>query len=150
MRVLVQRVSEARVLTEGVPHSAIGSGLLLLVGVAPSDGEDAIQWLCRKIAALRIFADEQGLMNRSLQEMGGDALAVSQFTLYASTKKGNRPSFTAAAPPEIAEPLFRRFVLALEAQLGKPVPTGIFGAHMHVQLCNDGPVTIWLDSEARD
>ncbi len=150
MRVLAQRVSRAEVEVDGQVVGRIGAGLLLLVGVAPGDGEEAVRWLSRKVAALRIFPDQAGLMNRSLLELGAEALAVSQFTLYASTKKGNRPSYTEAAPPEIAEPLFRRFVEALEAEIGKPVPTGVFGAHMRVTLCNDGPVTIWLDSERRD
>jgi len=150
MRVLAERVSHAEVEVAGKAVGRIGPGLLLLTGVAPTDGEDAAVWLARKIAALRIFPDDAGLMNRSLRDIGGEALAVSQFTLYASTRKGNRPSYTDAAPPEIAEPLFRRFAGALEAEIGKPVPTGVFGAHMRVSLCNDGPVTIWLDSDRRD
>ncbi len=146
MRVLVQRVSEASVTVEGRVTGAIGSGLLVLVGIAPTDGSSQTQRLVRKIAQLRIFDDAAGVMNRSVQDVGGGVLAVSQFTLYAATDKGNRPSYTAAARPEIAQPLFAAFVDALAATLGKPVPTGVFGAHMEVRLVNDGPVTIWLEA----
>ena len=146
MRVLVQRVSEASVTVEGRVTGAIGSGLLVLVGIAPTDGSSQPQRLVRKIAQLRIFDDAAGVINRSVQDVGGGVLAVSQFTLYAATDKGNRPSYTAAARPEIAQPLFAAFVDALAATLGKPVPTGVFGAHMEVRLVNDGPVTIWLEA----
>jgi len=150
MRVLLQRVREARVTVDGRAVGAIGAGLLLLVGVHVDDTPDDRAWLVRKILALRIFDDENGVMNRSVQEVGGDLLAVSQFTLYASTRKGNRPSYSAAAAPEIAAPGFAEFVAELAAELGTPVPTGIFGAHMEVALVNDGPVTIWLDSRVRE
>ncbi|AXE30861.1 D-tyrosyl-tRNA(Tyr) deacylase [Chromobacterium phragmitis] len=147
MRVLVQRVSQAAVTVEGVVSGEIGAGALLLVGVEEADGPDDIAWLVRKISQLRIFNDEAGVMNRSLLDCGGEALAVSQFTLHASVKKGNRPSYSRAARGEISQPVFERFVAELAAALGKPVPTGVFGADMRVSLVNDGPVTIWLDSK---
>ncbi|MEO6564521.1 MAG: D-aminoacyl-tRNA deacylase [Casimicrobiaceae bacterium] len=150
MRALVQRVREASVTVQSQVTGAIGPGLLVLVGVAEGDTVDDRTWLAHKIVQLRIFADDGGLMNRSVQEIGGDILAVSQFTLYASTKKGNRPSYTAAARPETAQPTFDAFVALLASTLGKPVPTGVFGAQMDVRLHNDGPVTIWLDSRARE
>ncbi|MCD4504914.1 D-aminoacyl-tRNA deacylase [Chromobacterium piscinae] len=146
MRVLVQRVSQAAVRVEGRTVGEIGAGALLLVGVEEADGSDDIVWLTRKISQLRIFNDEAGVMNRSLLDCGGDALAVSQFTLHASVKKGNRPSYSRAARGEISQPLFDRFVAELAVALGKPVPTGLFGSDMQVSLINDGPVTIWLDS----
>lgn len=148
MRVVVQRVGSARVEVGGEAVGRIGRGLLLLVGVEPADGDTDIAWLCGKIARLRIFPDDSGVMNRSLAEIGGEALAVSQFTLFASTRKGNRPSWSRAAPPPVAEPLFERFVASLAAELGRPVPTGRFGADMQVHLVNDGPVTLCLDSRA--
>ncbi len=129
---------------------AIGPGLLVLAAMARDDGEDDRDWLSRKIVALRIFDDAAGIMNRSVVDIGGGILAVSQFTLYASTKKGNRPSWSDAAPPEIAEPQFCAFVAALTRHFGKPVPTGSFGAAMQIALVNDGPVTIWLDSRRRE
>ena len=129
---------------------AIGPGLLLLVGVGAADTDDDRDWLVRKVAQLRIFDDDAGVMNRSVQDAGGDVLAVSQFTLYASTRKGNRPSWANAAPPEIARPRFDDFVHALSGMLGKRIATGAFGATMQVALVNDGPVTIWLDSAARE
>lgn len=150
MRALVQRVSQAAVAVDKHITGAIGAGLLVLVGIAEGDAEDDCFWLARKIVQLRIFADAGGLMNLSVQDIGGDILAVSQFTLYASTRKGNRPSYTAAARPEVAQPAFDAFVALLAAELGRPVPTGAFGAHMDVRLHNDGPVTIWLDSRARE
>jgi D-tyrosyl-tRNA(Tyr) deacylase len=150
MRALIQRVSRASVKVDAGITGAIGPGLLVLVGIAAGDGLADIEWLCRKIAQLRVFDDEAGAMNRSLQDVGGDALAVSQFTLYASTKKGNRPSWSNAALPDVAQPLFEAFVQALSATLGRPVPTGVFGAHMEVALCNSGPVTILLDSRQRE
>lgn len=146
MRVLVQRVSQAAVTVDGQTSGEIGAGALLLVGIEESDGPDDIGWLVRKISQLRIFNDEVGVMNRSLIDCGGEALAVSQFTLHASVKKGNRPSYSRAARGEISRPLFDRFVAELSAALGKTVPTGVFGADMRVSLVNDGPVTIWLDS----
>ncbi len=150
MRALVQRVSSANVRVEGRVVGEIGAGLLVLTGITHQDGEEAATWLAKKLAALRIFSDPAGLMNLSLKDIGGEALAVSQFTLYASTRKGNRPSYTDAAAPEVARPLFDRFASALAQEIGKPVPTGVFGAHMQVALVNDGPVTLWLDSERRD
>ena len=150
MRALVQRVREAAVTVDGRVTGTIGHGLLVLAGLTEGDGADDRDWLSRKIVQLRIFDDDAGVMNRSVAECGGAILAVSQFTLYASTRKGNRPSYSAAARPEIAQPGFDAFVAALAAELGKPVPTGAFGAHMQVALVNDGPVTIWLDSRARE
>ena len=150
MRVLVQRVREATVTVDGRTAGAIGSGLLVLAGVAADDGDDDREWLARKVVALRIFDDDAGTMNRSIVDAGGDILAVSQFTLFASTKKGARPSWSGAAPPEVAAPTFERFVAMLATALGKPVATGVFGATMQVALVNDGPVTIWLDSRARE
>ena len=146
MRVLVQRVSAANVVVNGTATGAIGNGLLLLVGVTHDDSEAIEDRMADKIVKLRIFSDDAGLMNRSVLDVGGEILAVSQFTLYADARKGNRPSYTDAARPEQASPAFDRFVGKLAARLGKPVPTGIFGADMKVSLTNDGPVTIWLDS----
>ncbi|MCW3481260.1 D-aminoacyl-tRNA deacylase [Neisseriaceae bacterium JH1-16] len=148
MRVLVQRVREASVTVEGEVVGAIGAGLLLLVGVEEPDGDADIDWLVRKISQLRIFDDEAGVMNRSALDVGAEVLAVSQFTLFASVKKGNRPSYSRAARPELSQPLFDRFVTALSATLARPVPTGVFGAEMKVALVNDGPITIWLDSRS--
>ena len=150
MRALVQRVREARVTVDGRVTGAIGPGLLVLAGMAADDTPDDRAWLVRKIVQMRIFDDDAGVMNRSVQDVGGAILAVSQFTLYASTRKGNRPSYSAAAPPEQAAPAFAAFVDALAAALGRPVPTGVFGAHMEVALVNDGPVTISLDSRTRE
>jgi D-tyrosyl-tRNA(Tyr) deacylase len=149
MRVLLQRVSRADVKVKSLTAGSIGKGVLLLVGVTDGDDAQDIEWLTRKIANLRIFEDDNGVMNLSLLDIGGEALAVSQFTLFAETKKGNRPSYSSAARPEIAEPLFNAFVQKLSQHLNRPVPTGIFGADMKVSLENDGPVTIWLDSAAR-
>jgi D-tyrosyl-tRNA(Tyr) deacylase len=148
MRALIQRVKQAAVTVDGRTTGAIGPGLLLLIGIEAVDQETDIAWLCRKISQLRVFNDDQGVMNRSVLESGGELLAVSQFTLFASVKKGNRPSYTRAAPPAISQPLFDHFVTALSVCIGKPVPTGVFGADMQVSLVNDGPVTIWLDSRA--
>jgi D-tyrosyl-tRNA(Tyr) deacylase len=150
MRVLIQRVSEAQVRVAGQTVGAIGPGLLLLVGVEEPDGADDIDWLTRKLLNLRIFEDQHGVMNRSVLETGGEVLAVSQFTLFASCKKGNRPSYSRAARPELSKPLFDRLVEAISQCLQKPVPTGVFGADMKVGLINDGPVTIFLDSRERD
>lgn len=149
MRALVQRVREASVTVDGGTTGAIGPGLLVLAGIRGDDGAEDRDWLVRKLVQLRIFDDGDGVMNRAIVDTGGDILAVSQFTLYASTRKGNRPSYTAAAKPEVAEPAFAAFVASLAAALGKPVPTGVFGARMEVRLVNDGPVTIWLDSQTR-
>lgn len=148
MRVIVQRVKSARVEVVGEVVGAIGSGLLILVGVEEGDGLDDITWLSAKLSKLRIFDDEAGVMNRSVVDIGGDVLAVSQFTLFASVRKGSRPSWSRAARPEISQPLFARFVEQLEGELGRKVPTGIFGADMQVHLINDGPVTIAIDSKS--
>jgi D-tyrosyl-tRNA(Tyr) deacylase len=150
MRALAQRVREASVTVDGHVASAIGHGLLVLAGVGESDDAEDRDWLARKIVQLRIFDDDAGVMNLSVGQTGGGVLAVSQFTLYASTRKGNRPSWSNAAPPEVAQPAFAAFVQSLVQALGRPVATGVFGAHMQVALVNDGPVTIWLDSRARE
>jgi len=150
MRALVQRVREASVSVEGETVAAIGRGLLVLCAVGPADTEADRDWLARKIVALRVFDDDAGVMNRSVADTGGDVLAVSQFTLYASTRRGARPSYGGAAPPELAATAFAAFVQVLERGLGKSVPTGVFGAYMQVALINDGPVTIWLDTAARE
>jgi D-tyrosyl-tRNA(Tyr) deacylase len=150
MRALVQRVRDAHVTVEGATVGAIGRGLLVLVGIAADDRDDDRDWIVRKIAEMRVFDDANGVMNRALADVAGDVLAVSQFTLFASTRKGNRPSWSNAAPPAVARPQFDAFVAALEARLGKAVPTGVFGARMEVALVNDGPVTILLDSRKRE
>lgn len=144
MRVVLQRVSRAKVTVEGRTTGEIGRGLLLLAGFTAGDGEEALAWMAEKVAALRVFADEEGKMNRSVEEIGGSVLVVSQFTLYGDARKGRRPSFVAAAPPEVAVPLYERFVALLRAT-GLPVATGEFGAMMEVELVNDGPVTLILD-----
>lgn len=149
MRVLIQRVSEASVTIEGTVAGAIDQGLLVLLGVEHEDGPEDIEWLVKKIAQLRIFPDEEGKMNHSIQDIGGKVLVVSQFTLHASTKKGNRPSYIKAARPETAIPLYESFVTALQAQ-NLHVETGQFGADMKVALINDGPVTIWIVSKNRE
>ncbi|QNM97867.1 D-aminoacyl-tRNA deacylase [Chitinimonas koreensis] len=146
MRIVLQRVAEAAVAVGGETVGRIGPGLLLLVGAEADDGEADIGWLVQKIAKLRVFGDQDGVMNRSVLDVGGEVLAVSQFTLFASVKKGNRPSWSRAAPGPVSQPLFERFVAAMAAELGKPVPTGVFGADMQVSLVNDGPVTLFLDS----
>ena len=150
MRALVQRVREASVTVDGNVTGSIGAGVLVFVGVTDGDSNDDRDWLVHKIVNLRIFDDDAGVMNKSIRETGGNVLAVSQFTLYASTKKGQRPSWSTAARPHIAQPIFDAFVAALSVALGKSVETGIFGAHMRVALINDGPVTIWLDSRTRE
>lgn len=150
MKLVIQRVSEAEVVIDGQVKGAIGSGLLVLAGIAPDDTAEDLQWLSRKTVQLRIFGDEENKMNRSLLDTGGDLLLISQFTLQASTKKGNRPSYTGAAGPEIAIPLYEQFIRQLEADLGKAIQTGTFGADMKVRLVNDGPVTILIDSKNRD
>ena len=147
MRVIVQRVKEASVTIAGELKSSIGEGMLVLVGVQSDDSEEDIKWLCNKITGLRIFDDSEGVMNLSLMDTGGDILAVSQFTLHARVKKGFRPSYVDAAPPDISIPLYERFVAHLESGLGKKIQTGEFGAEMEVALVNDGPVTIFIDSK---
>jgi D-tyrosyl-tRNA(Tyr) deacylase len=150
MRAVVQRVSEAKVSVRGIIKGAIQAGLLIFVAVEEADTAEDIEWLSGKIVRLRVFDDENGVMNRSVQEMNGEILLVSQFTLFASTKKGNRPSYIRSAKPEIAVPLFEQFAARLAQEFGKPIPTGEFGAHMHVSLMNDGPVTIIIDSKSRE
>lgn len=150
MRVLLQRVTEASVEVEGRTKGAIGKGILVLLGIEAADTEADIAWLVGKISRLRIFDDEQGVMNLDVQQVGGQVLVVSQFTLHASTKKGNRPSYIKAAPEAVARPLYNRFIEVLSQTLGQEVPSGEFGADMAVKLCNDGPVTIWIDSQNRE
>ena len=150
MRAVVQRVSKASVTVEGEIISKIGLGLLILLGVENEDAKADIEWLSRKIVNLRIFNDEEGIMNKSLLEINGEAIVVSQFTLHASTKKGNRPSYLKAAKPEIAIPAYENFVERLEIDLGKKVGTGVFGADMKVELLNDGPVTITIDTKNKE
>jgi len=144
MRVLIQRVSKASVTVEAKTISSIGKGLLILLGVGHDDGEEQVQFLAEKVANLRIFEDEQGKTNLSVLDVKGEAIVVSQFTLYADSRKGRRPSFTDAALPEVAEPLVNRFVKLLRGH-GVPTQTGKFGEHMLVEIHNDGPVTIWLE-----
>lgn len=150
MRAVVQRVSRASVTVEGQLISEIKIGLLILLGIEDADIQEDIEWLSRKIVNLRIFNDENGVMNRSLFEIEGDAIVVSQFTLHAAVKKGNRPSYIKAAKPEVAIPLYKKFVAQLEADLGKSVGTGVFGADMKVGLLNDGPVTIVIDTKNKE
>ena len=145
MRVVLQRVSRARVTVDGRVTGEIGRGLLLLVGFTAADSEDALAWMAEKVRGLRIFSDDAGKMNRSLDEVGGGVLVMSQFTLYGDTRKGRRPSFVDAAPPERAIPLYERFVALLRAGAPGPVTTGEFGAMMDVELVNDGPVTLILE-----
>lgn len=150
MRVVVQRVSEAAVAVHGKSTATIGKGLLVLVGITQTDGLADIEWLAQKVVNLRIFEDHAGQMNCSLLELGLDLIVVSQFTLFAATKKGNRPSYIRAAKPEIAIPIYEQFVNKLEGLIGKAVGTGVFGADMKVSLINDGPVTITIDSQQKE
>ena len=150
MRAVIQRVTDAKVSIGGAVRGAIGKGLLVLLAVEETDNFDDVEWLSGKIVRLRIFADGMGAMNRSVQEMQGDILLISQFTLFASTKKGNRPSYSRSARPEIAIPIYEQVIAQLAALLGKPIQTGEFGADMIVSLVNDGPVTIIIDSKARE
>ena len=150
MRVVIQRVKQASVTIEGRIKSRIDAGLLVLLGIEEADANEDIEWLCRKIIALRVFDDEQGVMNRSILEAKGDIIVVSQFTLLASTKKGNRPSYIRAARPEQAIPLYEAFCKQLEGLLGKPIGPGEFGADMQVALINDGPVTICMDTKNKE
>jgi D-aminoacyl-tRNA deacylase len=150
MRALVQRVRRAEVRVDGRITGSVGVGLLVLAGVRADDAAEDRDWLARKIVQMRVFNDAAGVMNLALADVGGGILAVSQFTLFASTRKGNRPSWSGAAPPPVAQPLFDDFVAALARELGQPVATGVFGADMQVELVNDGPVTVWLDSRNRE
>lgn len=147
MVAVIQRVSAAGVTIAGQQQARIGKGLLVLVGIEDADGEEDVSWLATKVVNLRIFNDSQGVMNVSVKDDGGDLLVVSQFTLQASTKKGNRPSYIKAARPETAIPVYERFVQAVQTELGKPVQTGVFGADMQIDLINDGPVTIVIDTK---
>ncbi|MBO7317762.1 MAG: D-tyrosyl-tRNA(Tyr) deacylase [Bacteroidales bacterium] len=150
MRIVIQRVKEASVTISGEVHSAIGHGMLILVGVEDRDSEEDVEWLVKKASQLRIFDDANGVMNCSITDVGGRALVVSQFTLHASTKKGNRPSYIRASRPEHATPLYEMFCNRLSQAIGSPVGTGVFGADMQVALVNDGPVTICIDSQNRE
>jgi D-tyrosyl-tRNA(Tyr) deacylase len=150
MRSIIQRVLSASVQIDGICVSEIQSGLLVLLGVEDGDTEDDIKWLSSKVVRMRIFSDAEGKMNQSVVDQSAEILVVSQFTLHASTKKGNRPSFLKAAAPEISEPLYEKFCAAVETELGKPVGRGVFGADMKISLINDGPVTILIDSRTRE
>jgi D-tyrosyl-tRNA(Tyr) deacylase len=150
MRVLIQRVRRASVTVDGELISEIGKGLLVFVGICDEDGNEDIEWLTKKISNIRLFDDENGVMNLSIAEVGGDILAVSQFTLMASTRKGNRPSYIKAAKPDISIPLYEQFCNEMEIALNKPIKRGVFGADMKVDLLNDGPVTIFIDSRNRE
>ncbi|MEN6456853.1 MAG: D-aminoacyl-tRNA deacylase [Prolixibacteraceae bacterium] len=150
MRVVVQRVTKASVSIEGKIKASIGYGLLVLLGIEDADNDEDIDWLVRKISQLRIFNDDSGAMNRSLEEIGGEVLVISQFTLMASLKKGNRPSYIRASGPEKAIPLYEKFICDMSSRLGKAVGSGKFGADMQVSLLNDGPVTIVIDTKNKD
>ena len=150
MRTLIQRVQHASVTIDGQLKSQIGKGLLVLVGIEDRDTQEDIEWLCKKIANLRIFDDENGVMNRSVTETEGEVMVVSQFPLHASTKKGNRPSYIHASKPDVAIPMYEAFCAEMGLQIGKEVQTGTFGADMKVELVNDGPVTIWIDSQNKE
>ena len=150
MRIIIQRVRGASVTIDGQLHSSINQGMMILVGIEEADGDEDIAFLTKKVVNMRIFDDEQGVMNRSVLDIDGEILVVSQFTLHASTKKGNRPSYIKAAKPDISVPLYEKFCTGLSALLGKPVKTGVFGADMQCALTNDGPVTIFMDSKNRE
>lgn len=150
MRAVIQRVSQALVVIDGAQKASIGKGFMVLLGIEADDTSEDADWLSSKIAALRVFGDDEGLMNKDIKEVDGDVLLVSQFTLHASYKKGNRPSFMKAARPEQAIPLYQEFIKQLEAKLGKPIATGEFGADMKVGLVNDGPVTIIMDTKNKE
>ena len=147
MRLVIQRVTESACVIDSIKKSSINNGLLILVGIEPNDSIDDVEWLAGKVARIRLFDDENGIMNRSVVEAMGEIMIISQFTLFASTKKGNRPSYIKAAKPDIAVPLYGKFIQALESDLGKAIQTGEFGADMKVQLVNDGPVTIVIDTK---
>lgn len=150
MRVVLQRVREASVTIEGQVNGAIKKGILVLLGIEDADTSEDVEWLCNKICNLRIFNDSKGVMNLSLQDIKGEVLVISQFTLHANIKKGNRPSYIKAAKPDVAIPLYEEFNEKMQLRLGKPVATGVFGAHMDVALINDGPVTILMDSKNKE
>lgn len=150
MRVVIQRTAHASITINGTCKSAIGKGLMILVGIEESDGKEDVEWLCKKIVNLRIFDDENGVMNKSVLDIDGEILVVSQFTLHASTKKGNRPSYIRAAKHDISIPLYKTFCHELSQALGKEIGTGEFGADMKVELLNDGPVTIWIDTKNKE
>jgi D-tyrosyl-tRNA(Tyr) deacylase len=150
MKVVIQRVTKASVTIEGVKVADISNGLLVFLGIVADDMKEDIKWLSSKIVNLRVFGDEEGVMNKSLLDINGDVIVVSQFTLHAATKKGNRPSYIKAAKPDVAIPLYEAFVKQVETDLGKPIQTGQFGADMKVELLNDGPVTIIMDSKNKE
>jgi len=150
MRALIQRVSQASVRVHGTISGSIQKGFLVLLGIEDKDTDEDLRWLSRKIVGLRLFDDDQGLMNLGLTDVGGDILLVSQFTLHAATKKGNRPSFIRSARPESAQPMYEKMIAQLTADLGRPIATGVFGAMMEVELVNDGPVTIWIDTQNKE
>ena len=150
MRLLIQRVRRASLTIDDKEFSCIGKGLLVLVGIEQADTQEDIDWLTGKLSRLRIFDDEQGVMNLDVQQIGGEVMVVSQFTLHASTKKGNRPSYIKAAPEAISRPMYEKFVESVKTALGKEIATGCFGADMQIELVNDGPVTIWIDSKNRE
>ena len=150
MRAVIQRVSQASVIIDNVVKGAIQNGLVVLLAIEPGDTVQDIEWLSGKIVRLRIFDDDNGVMNRSVEDIQGEILLISQFTLFASTKKGNRPSYSRSAPPEIAVPVYEKFVAQIARDLGKPIQTGEFGSHMVISLTNDGPVTMIIDSKARE
>ena len=150
MRTVIQKVTEASVTIDGQTKRTIGPGLVILLGIEEADQETDIQWLCRKISQLRIFNDHSGVMNLSVLDLDGEMMIISQFTLHASTKKGNRPSYIKSAPPETAIPLYQSFIKQMEIEIKKPVLTGEFGAYMQLSLTNDGPVTISIDSKNRE
>ncbi|HOO83299.1 MAG TPA: D-aminoacyl-tRNA deacylase [Prolixibacteraceae bacterium] len=150
MRALIQRVSQASVTVEAKITASIDQGLLVLLGIEDADTDEDIQWLSKKIVQLRIFNDANGVMNLDVTNVGGEIIVVSQFTLHAMTKKGNRPSYIKASKPDFAIPMYEKFCQQLSADLGKPIGTGVFGAHMDVSLVNDGPVTIWIDTKCKE
>ena len=150
MRTVIQRVQHCSVTIDGQLKSNIGNGMLVLVGIEDRDTQEDIEWLCKKIANLRIFDDENGVMNRSVIDTGGEVMVVSQFTLHASTKKGNRPSYIHASKPDFANPMYESFCAEMGLQIGKNVATGVFGADMKIELLNDGPVTILIDSQNKE
>lgn len=150
MRAVIQRVTSSLLKIEGKEFSSIGYGFLLFLSIEDSDNEDEMEWLCNKIVDLRIFDDDQGIMNLDIKDIGGEIMIVSQFTLHASTRKGNRPSYSKAARPEMAKPVYEAFIQSVEQKIGRKVATGQFGAHMEIALVNDGPVTIIIDTKNRE